>query len=670
MKRKQKQGLVNALVSGVLLLAGPAAYAAEQEFNLDEYVVTANRIPVKKTETAASVTVITREEIEKSGAVSVPDILKKTTVTMQLDRTASVPTINGDVRVLVLVDGREVNWKGGGMHMGQSGANLDYLPGVDSIERIEIVRGPASALYGSDAVGGVINIITRKASKESTRYSLETGSWGHRRYSLITENKDGDFSYRINLEREHQDDYHYKSGYSGKDERAVNTALDQDKMNIRLDKDLGDDRSLSLTFDHTDGRKGFNVMPDYGAFADSGGNTTYLANIVNNFIENNASLTYRWNQGERANNFIRVYRNYLTYNYENHMDYTYPDYYFNGLSYTTQADGAEWQQTWRISDRYTLLGGASWRQVSADSEEYDVVIPGFGGYLPGNNFKGKKISNRAFFLENNWRLPKNWSVTAGMRYDDYTLFGDKTTARITVNRELDDTTNVFASWGQIFKTPFIADVYGGGFMLPNPKLKPETGDVVTLGINTRLAEGTELQASVFSSRLNDALDYYMVGANKYQWMNVAELKRRGLDISLKRRLSPQWQLSAGYSYVKVEEEESGTVPNSYPKREEINNNEPHGYRLGLQYEQDKWSADFTLRGATGRSSRAFTSSDYWVADLGVSYKMNPATRIYLKAYNLTNEAYELHGAYGDKTGFTGLYPMPGRQVVLGIDQRF
>lgn len=664
MKKKQKQHLVCLLVSGAVLMTGQTAFADdEQEFSMDEYVVTASRMPVKKTETAASVTVITREEIEKSGAVSVPDILNRTTVTMQNDTTASVPTINGDVRVLVLVDGREVNWKGGGMHMGQSGANLDYLPSVDSIERVEIVRGPASALYGSDAVGGVINIITRKSTGPATRYSAEAGSWGLRRYNLTTENNIGDFSYRINFERKRQDDFHYNSSYSGdSDATAKNTALAQDKMNIRLDKDLGNNRSLSLTVDHTDGRKGFNVMPDYQAYIASGGNTNYFTHTVQTYVENNVSLTYNWNQGDKANSFIRLYRNYLTYNYDNHPnDYLLPDYWFNGRSYTNQADGAEWQQTWKINDNYTLLGGASWRQVTADSAEYDIDVPAYGYYQAGYNYTDKKISSRAFFLENNWRLPKNWSVTAGMRYDDYSLFGDKTTARITANRELNQTTNVYASWGQIFKTPFIADVYGGGFMVPNPNLKPETGDVITLGLNTRLAEGTDLQASVFSSRLNDALDYVVVGYNKYQWQNVAELKRKGLDLALKHRLSPHWQASLGYSYVKVDERGAD--------REEINNNEPHGYRLGLQYEQDKWNADFTLRGATGRDTRAFTSSNYWVTDLGVSYKVNPATRAYLKVYNLTNEAYEMHGSYGDSANLPGLYPMAGRQIVFGIDQR-
>ncbi|MGL5513430.1 MAG: TonB-dependent receptor plug domain-containing protein, partial [Sporomusa sp.] len=545
----------------------------------------------------------------------------------------------------------------GGMHMGQSGANLDNLPNVDSIERVEIVRGPASALYGSDAVGGVINIITRKSSEPSTRYSAEAGSWGMRRYTLATENQVGDFSYRINFERKRQDDFEYKR-FSGESRRAENTAFDQDKVGIHLEQDLGSGRSLTFTLDHTNGWKGFNVMPDKPLFDSSGGGTTYLPNIVQTYVENNVDLTYRWNQGGQANNFIRLYRNYLTYDYNNHMDPSYPDYYYNGLSYTTRADGAEWQQTWRFSDRYTLLGGVSWRQVTADSKEYPIEFMGITGY----NYDGKKMSNKAFFLENNWRLPKNWTMTAGIRYDDYNLFGDNTSARITANRELNATTNVYASWGQIFKTPFIGDVYGGGFMIANPNLKAETGDVITVGMNTRLSKGTELQASVFRSHLKDALDYIMVGPAQYQWQNVAELKRRGLDISLRHRLSSQWQVSAGYSYVKVEE-------HGATKREEINNNEPNGYRLGLQYEQDKWNADFALRGATGRSTQAFTASDYWVVDLGLSYKVNPATRVYLKAYNLTDEAYEMHGAYGDTSGLVGLYPMAGRQIVFGMEQR-
>ncbi|WP_021171141.1 Colicin I receptor precursor [Sporomusa ovata DSM 2662] len=633
------------LVSGTLLLTGSTAFADEQEFSLDEYVVTANRIPVKKTETAASVTVITREEIAKSGAASVPDVLKKTNISLMEDATASIPFINGDDRVLLLVDGRKVNLEGG-QHMGRFGADLYYLPTVDSIERIEIVKGPASALYGSDAVGGVINIITRKGSEASTHYSVETGSWGLRRYNLTTENKVGDVSYRINFERKRQDDYHYKNSSSGKVERAVNTAVDQDAFNMRLDKDLGNERSLTLTVDHVDGRKGFNVIPDQRVQP-----YYYFPAGVKNYVENNVAVTYHWNQGERADNFIKVYRNYSTQNYENMVNLYGMD--LNWGRFTNQTDGAEWQQTWKLSDTYTLLGGASWRRTAYDNPEQGIT--------------GKTITNRAGFLENHWRLPQNWSLTAGMRYDNYSLFGNKSSARISVNRELNKNTNIFASWGQVFKVPFIDEVYGNGIVIPNLNLRPETGDVLTLGMNTILAGGTELQASVFSSHINDAITNQNLGTTAapiYTYANLAEQKRRGLDLSLKRQLSPQWQITAGYSYVKVEEKEQGA--SSY--QADINNSQPNGYRLSLQYGQDKWNADLSLRGATGRNLQAFSSEAYWVVDLGMNYKINPDTRAYLKVYNLTNEAYELRGSYKTSV-LTGAYPVSARQFVFGIDRR-
>lgn len=659
MKPKQ---ILTSLLTSMLLIGRFNIVAAEaappQELVLDEYVITASRMPVKKTETAASVTIITQEDIQRSGAKTVSEALMQTTVSIQQDRTASVPTLNGDVRVLVLVDGREVNWKGGGMHMGQSGANLDNLPDVSTIDRIEIVRGPSSALYGSDAVGGVINIITRINSEPLTRYAVETGSWGLRRYQLSTENKAGNLSYRINFSREQQDDYHFKR-FNGQHARALNTDLDQDKVGLLLKQDFGADRSLTLTFDHTDGRKGFNVMPDQWLFAASNNSTTYLANIKQTYIENNINLIYRWDQGQKYNNFIRLYRNYLTYDYDNHMNPFYPDYYYNGLSYTTRADGMEWQQTWKLSDNHTLLGGLAWREVTADSLEYPIPAMGVAGY----NYNGKKLTNKALFVENSWRLPDNWTLTAGMRYDDYNLFGDKTTAKFTANRQLNTNTNIYASWGQVFKTPFIADVYGGGFMVANPNLKAETGDVVTLGFNTALTSGTTLQASIFSSRLHDALDYIMLAPSQYQWQNVAKLKRTGLDLSVNHQLSPQWLFTLGYSYIKVKEQGA-------TKREELNNNEPHGYRLGLQYEQDKWLIDTMVRGASGRSLQAFTDSNYWVVDIGVRYQLTPSTKLHLKGYNLTNESYEMHGAYGDTTGLVGLYPMPSRQFVFSVEKRF
>ena len=184
MNLKQKK-LLCSLVGSALLLGTSGIASAEEIFNFDEYVVTANRIPVKMTEVAANVTVITREDIEKSGSTSISDVLRNNDVTIGSNSSSSYPILNGDDRVLVLVDGRKMNWA----HLMVSGndhvMNIDSLS-VKNIERIEVLRGPGSSLYGSDAVGGVINIITREAKEITTSVSSEFGSWVFKRYGLTT----------------------------------------------------------------------------------------------------------------------------------------------------------------------------------------------------------------------------------------------------------------------------------------------------------------------------------------------------------------------------------------------------------------------------------------------------------------------------------------------------
>lgn len=150
--------VVVAMVSGVLLFPLPVfaapATSPQEEFSLDEYVVTASRIPVKLSETAANVTVITAKEIEKGGFTRVTEILEQTNVIIT-DVGAgaagvSSVAINGDDRVLIMVDGRKLN-REYFIGMGKTRVNLNQLPSVKNIDKIEIVRGPSSTLYGSDA---------------------------------------------------------------------------------------------------------------------------------------------------------------------------------------------------------------------------------------------------------------------------------------------------------------------------------------------------------------------------------------------------------------------------------------------------------------------------------------------------------------------------------------
>jgi len=233
-----------------------SAEEAAHEYSFDEYVVTANRIPVKATEVAANVTVITSEEIEKGGYTRISDALRSKNINAGSTSFGSFPVLNGDDRVLILIDGRKMNWP----HLMFSGndhvINIDGIS-IENIERIEVVRGAGSSLYGSDAVGGVINIITKKGVEQRTNVASEFGSWGFRRYSLTTEGKTNDVSYLLTAEQKKRDNFEYKDAATGKIKTHAASQLDQDVVTLRLDKELGNGSDLYFQWEHSNDQTGF-----------------------------------------------------------------------------------------------------------------------------------------------------------------------------------------------------------------------------------------------------------------------------------------------------------------------------------------------------------------------------------------------------------------------------
>lgn len=627
MNKLQKQVLCSLLGSAILM-GMPAASSAEetgsQEFSLDEYVVTASRVPVKQNEIAANVTVITRAEIEKGGYTRVPDILKKSNIALEQTRSATVPLLNGDDRVLILIDGRRMNWShlviSGNDHAGKI---LDQL-GVDNIERIEIVRGPASSLYGSDAVGGVINIITRKATASQTSLASEFGSWGFQRYSLVTQGKNNDISYLVTAEKKKQNNFEYKDPATGKIRTHDDTQQDQQFITMRLDKDLNSDSALSFQFEHTEDESGFAGTMQATGVSYPGG---YWKNK-----DNNLALTYLWGKDKGNNNLFRLYHNQLQTNYYKSLTATYD----------LAANGVDWQQSWIIGQRHTLVGGSEWRQEKL--EDHDTI--------------NKIATTSALFLEDRWKLPHDWTLSAGTRYDNHSEAGGHLTSRITANREINSATNIYASWGEYVKNPTIAQLYSNTqYWKGNPSLQPETGKTITVGMNTKLTDGTKIQASIYRSEIKDSI--YWDWVDRYQ--NLDDETRRGLDISLSKNLSTQWNVSGGYSYTKIE---SSTSQAKYSPA--IRNSQPNGYRLNIEYDQDKWNSNLTLRRVTGRNLTKFTSKSFTTLDMIVNYKINADTRAYVKGYNLTNEAYETIGAmWGD----AGEYPMPARSFYVGVEHK-
>lgn len=637
MQKKYKQ-IICCLTGSVMLWGLPAAQAAEhsmaeesgQEFALDDYIVTANRIPLKKEEIAANVTVIDEAAIAQGHFSTAADILRQK-ITIDQDSTGSYPVINGDTRVLVLVDGRRINWDQIVTSGSKNGVNLSQI-NADRIEKIEIVHGPASSLYGNDAAGGVINIITRKAKGKNASIIMEIGSDGLQRKQLQAEEKlENGFSYNFQYMKEKKKDFSYKDGKTGEEKKFSRSDYENENTSLKIVQELKNGKSLTLDIDHQEHSGGYNLtMPGDGSY--------YYPQGHQKGEDTAVSLQYQLSPSD----YFRLYHNVST----DHIFYSTGSFY----DVDRKANGFDWQKSMWSNDQHTLTGGFSWYQA-------DFVYRSQG--------IDRNYATRALFLEDRWKMNDEWTLTFGSRLDDHTIIRDHTTSRVTANRQINSDSNVYLSWGQFVKSPLVEDLFSNtAWFIGNPALKPETGSTITLGGNTKLDKKTSLAMSIYSSKVENAIDYDYSGA-KGTAVNIARQKRQGLDLTLSRQISSLWNLNAGYSYVHIKNQ----ADQAADYISDPNNSGPNTYRIGLQYKENKWDAAMNFQAVSGRSLQSYSDTSYLTVDLIANYQASERTKVFAKILNLTNEGYEIRGSGGSSWITPGAYHMPGRAIMIGVEQK-
>ncbi|WP_302960823.1 TonB-dependent receptor plug domain-containing protein [Phascolarctobacterium faecium] len=645
-----KSVLMTALITGSVIWGGTVVHAEEpQQFLLDEYVVTATRMENKLVDTPANMSVITSEEFEKRNYQSVsealenvPGVIVKRSGFLGGDQHIY---LNGDDRVLIMVDGRRLNQDKG--TSGRSGFDITNLPSPDFIEKIEILKGAGSSLYGSDAVGGVINIITKSANKNYAKININTGSWGSQNYSALVSVKKGKTGVITTINKQKQNYVKYKEADSGDNVKWPNSSNNIIGATIKVDQEFDGDKLATLYFEHSfkDGGKPY-YAPGLGGW------NTIKPGASGTDLNNNISGKFEWGRGEKNTGFIQIYRNYYSGNfYDNNSDSNY---------YETK-DGVEIQQTWELSKNNKVVVGADWR-------ESEVNNPGtYGGKIA-------KINNKAIYVQDSWDFADSWLLNAGLRYDKHNFFGNKTTASVAVNKKFSEDSHAYLSWGQIFNAPQANDLFYyspsipgvSGAMIGNAKLKPETGEVWTIGYDTKLNDKIQLGINAFYSELDDAINWAALDPNNFlsDWTvaNVAKQKKRGMEFNVKHKLTDEFSINGSYTYVKVEEDNKDG--NGFKRDTNVS---PNQYKIGISFNKDKWDAELYGRGASGADKSKYVDSKYLTLDLSLQYKVQKDYKIYAKAYNLTNASYaETGGVSNGKYSF----PMPGRSFLIGMEYAF
>ena len=638
MKKSVLSGLITGVLTIVTAYAAPSASAEEttdestQTYETDAIVITASRSETTISDVPADVTLISGEQIERGNYTSVSDALKGANINVVQKGFASYPVINGDSRVLVMVDGKKVNWD----HLMVSGdsnaVDVDQIP-IGNVERIEIVRGPNSSLYGERAVSGVINIITKRPTGGTPggTFSAQLGSWGEKRASISISGGDGKNSIKVGVAHERRNDFQYKNAY-GEKRTFRNSDIKRTDYNIGFDRIIGSDR-LRLEFSRHEGDDGYGVNlsdPRTGASRYQG---------RKNVVDTGYGVTYMFgSEKEGEGTFLRFYRN------ESKSEGGFNSQYDHHL----RRNSFEGQRLWMLNDKNMLVGGFLWSQEK---------IHEMSGYVPMD----VSAVTKALFLEDDWQFGHGYSLKLGSRLENHNDFGTDVTSHISLNKKFGRRTHAYISFGQAVNNPTLKMRYANTpFWIGNPDLKQERSHTFTIGADSQITRKWNVSGSLYWSKVKDALRWVAnpIPGNPGRYVNIQTEDRRGLELSTRYRADDRWAIRAAYSYAHID----STDP---AKSFLSSNTRPNGYNLGISYTQGKWDANLDLNYVTGRSTARFTDARYLTLDLGVNYHVTKEFKVYLKGMNLTDESYE---SIGDTR--LGSYAMPSRHFIFGGTYNF
>lgn len=571
----------------------------------------------------SNTTVITAENMEAHQDTTVQQALQRVTgvtVNEMVPGISSYVKLNGDDRVLILVDGQSLaNAQGSGY--GRGSVDLASLPGIGAIDHIEVTKGSGSVRYGSGAVGGVINIVTKKGDRRESSLDAYTGSWGMHGYTLTDSGRAGATSWLVSGSLEQREYYAFPHGANTDHSRGD---IAKKSLSLRLDQDLTDQTSLTVKAYHQD-------YHGHGSTYKADPAGWYLtANKPIDRLVNDYSVTYHFKKQTAQPGFLRYFNDYQRTYWSNH--------------YFTRTQGLEWQDNWQLGSHQHVTAGAEWTEDMGTNYEAHYI--------------DKKRHNQAFYAEDALTFGK-FTVTPGLRWDRNSTFGSHQTPRLAMNYKANDAFNVYASWGRVFSPPRLNDQFymttsrGKITSQGNENLQPEEGYTETLGFQYQAGPKTVLEGSVFYSDLQHVIRWNRA-VMPHEAENLDEEDKRGFELTWKQKVNDKWDYEGGYSYIrtKVDKGAGLTFDTTY--------NQPNGYHAGIHYHSGKWQAGADMTAGTGRNDTYYRNNSYVVWNVSASYSPDAATTMYVKVNNLNDEAYDLYHNY----------PAAGRNWQVGVKKKF
>lgn len=611
--------------------AGEQVVALAQSDNrqteeMEGIVVTATKLETPEDQLGSSVTVITEEQIRQQDKTSVAEVLRGVP-SLDIVRSGGA---GGAVSVfirgansehtLVLMDGVEMN------DPSSTGRSFDFSSlSVDNIERIEIVRGPQSTLYGSDAMGGVINIITKKGKgKPSGSVSMEGGSFGTVSGQARLSGGNDLLNYSLGMSRLDTDGISAASKEYGnsEDDGFKNTQLST-RVGITPAENL--DAEVILRYIDADA----DIDNSGGAGGDDPNNTQESKLL---FLRTQARLALFNNLWEQK---IGVSLNDTKRDYENDTDADHPSD-LEDSSYDGQSLKFDWQHNLYLLPANTLTFGIETEKEKMNSDYYSESS--WGPYT--STFDEESTRTTGYYLQDMISLWDTWTTTLGVRLDDHSRFGSKSTYRAATSYLFRQTgTRLKASYGTGFKAPSLYQLFSD---YGDEDLNPEKSTGWDIGVEQRLNRGTVvLGMTYFNNDFDDLIDY---DSATWKYVNVAKAQTKGVEIYVSVYPMEDLTFRAGYTYLDTEDKETGE---NLLRRAKNKSSLDVNYRfLG------KGNVNISAVYVGRRDDYDYSAYErvrldsYTLVNLAASYDITKNIRISGHVDNLTDEEYEEVLGYG------------------------
>ena len=508
-------------------------HGSADRYNYEETLVTASLIPITESDSASSITIITADDIDSLAIANISDLLRDlagfaVSRSGVLGAQTQIRVRGSEANhILVLIDGIEAN---------NSAQNDEFNWGnisASDIERIEVIRGPQSSMFGSDAMSGIINIIT-KTSKEKKEVQVftEYGSFNTKNNGFNLGIKNKKFNARLGI-----------NDLSTDGENISREGTEDDGYEIRsinINAELVPSKNLNIKII---GHKRFGIN-EY----DSDIDFDQLVDDQNNHAQFNSSTSGL--KIDYINNKIKNLKHSLFFSKSENKNEDYKDSIVQNFT-TSSKDQIKFLSSYfweNLSQRSSLLLEHEKEEFNQNGIVYDYGI--YGIFDPNQQ---RKKSSRSIAAEHRGILNENISYAVSTRYDKNSQFEDGNTSKFELSYTFSNNNRIRSAYGSAIKNPTFTERFGYYTnFIGNPDLEPEQSKNFELGIDFYLNNTYLFSGTLFKSKLENEIDGNIVDPNTslYTAKNIDGLsKRQGIELSSNISLNENLELKASYTYI-------------------------------------------------------------------------------------------------------------------------